>query len=242
MVNWASPVENEKDYIVFQNTIFTLFGLYLWELLTTWNFEWSLLTRRRKFRWPLVIFFFLSRYCILLAFIGLILSFSDTAKINCVALYTFNSWTGNMAILCSSTSLMLRTIALWERKLKVVIPLVILCLGHWAVLYRGMFIVTATWDDTRHSCLVTQTTPSLLTVTFFFTMGFDFVILVFTFIALYSKHSARTDLWKLLFQDGLIYFLVSFTTNCIPAVLNVLNLNSKCYKLLHGHHTYYLPD
>ena len=49
-------------------------------------------------------------------------------------------------------------------------------------------------------------------------MGFDFIILVFTAVALLKKHSARTDLWKLLFQDGLVYFLVSFSTNCIPAV------------------------
>jgi len=66
----------------------------------------------------------------------------------------------------------------------------------------------------------------LLNVTFFFTMGFDFIILVFTAVALLGKHSARTDLWKLLFHDGLVYFLISFSTNCVPAVLNVLNLNT----------------
>ena len=49
-------------------------------------------------------------------------------------------------------------------------------------------------------------------------MGFDFIILIFTAVALLARHSARTDLWKLLFQDGLVYFLVSFSTNCIPAV------------------------
>jgi hypothetical protein len=57
-------------------------------------------------------------------------------------------------------------------------------------------------------------------------MGFDFIILVCTAVALLSKHSARTDLWKLLFNDGLGYFIISFSTNCIPAVLNILNLNS----------------
>lgn len=49
-------------------------------------------------------------------------------------------------------------------------------------------------------------------------MGFDFVILVCTFLALSTKHTARTDLWKLLFTDGLVYFLVTFSANCIPAV------------------------
>ncbi|KAF9057379.1 hypothetical protein BJ165DRAFT_27604 [Panaeolus papilionaceus] len=56
-------------------------------------------------------------------------------------------------------------------------------------------------------------------------MGFDFIITVCTAVALLSRHSARTDLWKLLFQDGLVYFLISFSTNSIPAVFNILDLN-----------------
>ena len=49
-------------------------------------------------------------------------------------------------------------------------------------------------------------------------MAFDFLILLLTAFALLGRHSARTDLWRLLFKDGLVYFLVSFSTNCIPAV------------------------
>lgn len=39
---------------VFLKLIFALFGLYVWELSLTWDFEWSLINGRRKFRWPLV--------------------------------------------------------------------------------------------------------------------------------------------------------------------------------------------
>jgi hypothetical protein len=49
-------------------------------------------------------------------------------------------------------------------------------------------------------------------------MAFDFIILVFSAVALLDRHTARTDLWKLLFHDGLVYFLISFSMNCIPAV------------------------
>jgi len=191
----------------------------------TFDFEWSLISRQRRFRWPLI-FFFLCRYCMLFAFVGLIISLNITTPIDCGALYTFNSWTGNMTILCASTSLMLRTIALWERQRPVIISLGVLCLAHWALLYRTMFIVKAAWDNKVGGCVVTAANPSLLNTTFFFTMGFDFMILIFTAIALLKKHSARTDLWKLLFHDGLVYFLISFSTNCIPAVLNILNLNT----------------
>ncbi|KAL0949576.1 hypothetical protein HGRIS_009625 [Hohenbuehelia grisea] len=246
MVNWSDPVEIGKQAAAFQNLIYALFGLYVWELFSTCDFEWSYLTprveKRREWKWGLgetlylclhirvlnriAVFTFLCRYCMLFAFIGLVISFSVTSPINCIALYTFNSWTGNMAILCASTSLMLRTIALWSKQMTVVVPLVTLSLGHWGILYRGMFLVKASWDPTVGGCVVTQTNPSLLNITFFYTMGFDAVILVFTMVALLTKHNARTDLWNLLFKDGLVYFIITFTVNCIPAVLNVLNLNT----------------
>ncbi|KJA24497.1 hypothetical protein HYPSUDRAFT_136022, partial [Hypholoma sublateritium FD-334 SS-4] len=214
---------------IFHQLVFTLFGLYTWEVLITWDFEWSLLTGRRTFRWPLVSpFFFLCRYCMLIAFLGLIISFSITTEVRAFYQYFFSTqWTGNMSILCASTSLMLRTIALWERRISVIVILGTLCFAHWALLYRTMFIVVSQWEPSARACVVVQTNPSILNTTFFFTMGFDFIILIFTAVALLSRHSARTDLWKLLFQDGLVYFLASFSTNCIPAVLNVLNLNSK---------------
>ncbi|KAJ3778361.1 hypothetical protein FB446DRAFT_833755 [Lentinula raphanica] len=195
-------------------------------ILIIFHRVWSTNIGSRRFSERLIVFFFLSRYCILLAFIGIIISLSVTTRINCGALYVFNSWAGNMTLLCSSTSLMLRTIALWERKLIIVAPLGLLCVAFWAILYRTMFIVRAEWNSSAASCMVTSTEPSLLNVTFFFTMGFDFVILVYTYVALVTKHTARTDLWKLLFHDGLVYFLVTFTANCIPAVFNVLNLNT----------------
>ncbi|KAK7061554.1 hypothetical protein R3P38DRAFT_2830137 [Favolaschia claudopus] len=162
----------------------------------------------------------------LFSFIGMIISFSVHDPINCGVLFTFNSILGNLTILSASTSLMLRTVALWERKRRVIVPLGFLTLTHWILLIRNMFIVRAVWDSNLGACVVVSTNSSLLNVTFFFTMGFDLVILIATAVAVMSRHSARTDLWKLLFADGLCYFVVSFSMNCIPAVLNLLNLNA----------------
>ncbi|KAI0080752.1 hypothetical protein K474DRAFT_1589454 [Panus rudis PR-1116 ss-1] len=225
MVEWTSPAEILKDTDVFSNLIFTFFGIYLWEIFQTCGFEWSLLTRKRKFTWPLVLFFFLCRYCMLFALVGLILSIQISRPINCNALYTFNSWTGNMAILAASTSLMIRTFALWEMKRKIVIPICFLCLAHWAILWRGMFIVHAEWSSSVKSCVVVQSDHIFLNFTFFMTMGFDFIILCCTVAALYSKHKSRSDLWNLLFRDGLVYFFITFFCNALPAIFNVLNLN-----------------
>lgn len=39
---------------IFTKLIFALFGLYLWEIFQTSDFEWSIITGKRKFGWPLV--------------------------------------------------------------------------------------------------------------------------------------------------------------------------------------------
>lgn len=59
------------------------------------------------------------------------------------------------------------SIALWERQLTVVIPLCLLCIAHWAILCRSMFIVSATYDPTTKLCAVWSTDHVFLNVEFF---------------------------------------------------------------------------
>ena len=71
MVVWAAAAEIAKEagmfskYLsfvdasdlrigIFTKLIFCLFGIYVWEIFQTCDFEWSLITRKRKFSWPLV--------------------------------------------------------------------------------------------------------------------------------------------------------------------------------------------
>lgn len=203
----------------------SFFGLYLWELFQTCDFEWSLVTRRRKFQWPLI-FFFLCRYCLLWSLIGVIVSFSVRTPINCSALYTFNSVVGHLAILGASTALMIRTWNLWQRNLAVVIPLSVLAIVHWALLWRGMFLFNSTWEPATAACVVTAADARFLQVTFFYTMGFNFILLcVGGFKMFWDSNDRGLNTWNLLFKDGLIFFVVAFAANILPAVFNILNLN-----------------
>lgn len=58
------------------------------------------------------------------------------------------------------------SLAVWERKLPVVAVLGVLCLAHWALLFRGMFIITATYSPTTLSCAVTTTKLLFLSITY----------------------------------------------------------------------------
>ena len=63
-------------------------------------------------------------------------------------------------------------IAIWERKLTVVVPLIILCLAHWGLLYHGIIIVRAVWDPVSTQCIVNQTNSAILKFTFFASRSF----------------------------------------------------------------------
>jgi len=122
---------------------------------------------------------------------------------------------------------MIRTLALWEWERWVTITIVILSLGQWGILIRGMNIVEAIWDPSTNSCVVNNTNHLLLNLNYFYTMAFDFVILIFTTVVLGRYSRPNEGLSGLLFRDGLIYFLVTSMCNTIPAVLNLLNLNDE---------------
>ncbi|KAG8218403.1 hypothetical protein J3R82DRAFT_4028 [Butyriboletus roseoflavus] len=227
MVDWKNPSVMAAEARDFTNVVHVFCGLYIWELIVTSYFEISLVKGKRKVGWPLVLPFFLCRYGMLWALLGLVVSLNVSTKVNCGALYTFISVAGNTTIASASTSLMIRTIALWEWRKWVTITIGILSLGQWGILIRGMNIVDAIWDDSSNACIVNNTNHLLLNLNYFYTMAFDFVILIFTSVVLGRFSRQHGGLSGLLFRDGLIYFLVTSICNTIPAVLNLLNLNDE---------------
>jgi len=83
----------------------------------------------------------------------------------------------------------------------IVVTLGAICLAHWGLLYRGMFIVTAAWDNNLKTCVVTATNPSLLKITFFFSMYLGSALeRAFYGLKIYSSDGVR--LRNLMFHFG----------------------------------------
>lgn len=56
------------------------FGLYLWELVVTLDFDWDYLSGKRRFKWPLI-FYFCNRYFMLVALVGVITLLNVTRSV-----------------------------------------------------------------------------------------------------------------------------------------------------------------
>lgn len=208
--------------VVFSRFVHTLFGVYLWEVVTSLKFDWQFISGRKRFRWPLV-FYFAGRYCLLFALIGILISLDVTEPVNCQALYTFNQVCGNAAIGLASVNLSLRTIAVWSQNRVIVCLLVAVMLGQWSFLLHGI-LLEAKWLN--GACVITSTNNQILAISFIYTMAFDFLVLCLAGWKLAYPASGSSKLVKLIFGDGLIYFVIAFLSNLIATTFMLLNLNA----------------
>ncbi|KAI8976582.1 hypothetical protein BD414DRAFT_158407 [Trametes punicea] len=226
MVNWQSPEELANDGAAFDKFMHTLLGLYIWEFVTSLPFDWDFICGKRKFKWPLI-FYFAGRYFLLFALIGIAIALNVTRPVNCQALYTYNQIFGNASIGLASINLSLRTMAIWSQVWSIVGLLVIVILGHWSLLLHGI-LLKAAWIPGQ-GCVITHTSNKLLAVTFIYTMCFDFLVLVLAGYKLGITsvgRKNRSKIVKLIFDDGLIYFVVALVSNIIATTFMLVNLNA----------------
>jgi len=222
MVNWQSKDEIAQDGVAFGRFMHVLLGLYIWEWFTSLGFDWSYVSGQRRFRWPMI-FYFLNRYCLLFALIGITVSLNVTAEIDCQGLYTFNAIFGNAAIGLASINLSLRTIAVWNQRWYIWVPLLVIIMGHWSLLLHGVLIKAAWFPE--QGCQITSTNNRLLAATFIYGMSFDFIVLCLTAYKLAFPTGGKSRLVTLIFRDGLIYFVIAFLSNLLATIFMILDLN-----------------
>jgi hypothetical protein len=164
----------------------------------------------------------------LLAIIGMLIALNTTTEIDCQGLYTFNQFFGSAAIGTASTLLMFRTIAIWNKNLFVTIPLILVAVGHWAVLMYSVTSVKATFLPEAKACVLlstgTQNHNLTLNLLYLYTMFVDLAVLIISTIGLLLT-PGRSSLWKLLFKDGIVFFLTAFVCNALAASVLLLDLN-----------------
>ncbi|EMD35617.1 hypothetical protein CERSUDRAFT_124868 [Gelatoporia subvermispora B] len=218
MPDWTSPPGLIQDEVEWYRLLYALLGLYIWEIAISIDFDFEFLTGRRKFRWPLIFYFF-NRYFMLCAYVCL-------QGINCKAIYTSAQLFRNMSVGLASVNLSLRTMAVWKMSPYIVVPLVVLIMGQWSILLRGV-TVEAQWVDGL-GCVIADTSDIFLAVSFIYSICLDFIVLVLTAWGLPSRVGWRTSsrIAKLIFQDGLIYFILTFCIDTLAIIFMMLNLNS----------------
>ncbi|KAF8162465.1 hypothetical protein K438DRAFT_1985114 [Mycena galopus ATCC 62051] len=201
MVDWQSTAEIVKDGVAFGKFMHALLGLYIWEWFTSLGLTGT--ECEHPHLNPEQLFDTINSSAVAL---------NVTSEVNCQGLYTFNSCFGNAAIGLASINLSLRTIAVWNQRWFIVAPLVAIILGHWQL---GI--------QSRLRYHVYRQSPSA--ATFIYGMSFDFIVLCLTTYKLLFPTGGKSRLVSLIFNDGLIYFVIAFLSNLLATIFMILNLN-----------------
>ncbi|CCA78000.1 hypothetical protein PIIN_00712 [Serendipita indica DSM 11827] len=223
-IDWMSLPVLAKTGAVFNNLSHFAIGAYFLEVFLSSKFELDVICGRRKFRVGQILYFY-CKWILFGAFLGMLVALNVSGPVvNCQALYTWNQYGGNTSIGAASTLLMLRTVAVWNKKWAIIIPLGLISAGQWGILLHGITTVKAFYDPTTNACVVAQVDGLFLNLVYLWTMFTDLIVLILTLVGLLIT-PGRSQLWKLLLNDGILYFLVAFLVNTVPAVMLLINLN-----------------
>ncbi|CAL1708774.1 unnamed protein product [Somion occarium] len=224
MTNWSDPEVIAAQNAAFVKLVHAFVGLYFWEFIISIDFDLSFISGKRKFRWPMA-FYFLNRYFMLATFICLLYSLDvpPTLEISCRPLYIFMQLGGNMSAGFASINLALRTMAIWNQSKYIVIPLVVLILGHWSLILQGGNL-NAVWVAGQ-GCVIESTGNKIFAAQFIYTMCFDLIVLVLAGWRLAGPNGSQSRIGNLLFRDGLAYFVLALIGNIVVSVFEILNLN-----------------
>ncbi|CAG7853718.1 SubName: Full=Uncharacterized protein {ECO:0000313/EMBL:CCA70007.1} [Serendipita indica DSM 11827] len=121
-------------------------------------------------------------------------------------------------------SLMLRSIAIWQRNRWVSAFFILIGLGLWGIQMHGVTTVRAHWEPVLNACSVDAVTGVYLSLVYLYTMFTDLTVLIVTLAGL-SWSPGRSGLWRMLWDQGIMFFMIAFIANLIPAVMLLVNLN-----------------
>ncbi|KAK1234103.1 hypothetical protein PQX77_002699, partial [Marasmius sp. AFHP31] len=224
--DWNSPEKLLAVDATFDKCLYVLLGIYLWEWAITLDFDWHFISGRKKFRWPMI-FYFYARYAALTLFICIFAARNIDHPIDCDSLFTLILILGTTAFGVASLNLAIRTIAVWGNNRLVVIGLSILLAGQLAATMRSIPNTVGGRYIEANGCVIVSAEPDIFATLYIVTMLVDLVILSLTAYKTYTEYRNiyYGGLIKLIFRDGLTYFVVVFLSNLFAMIFSLRNLN-----------------
>ncbi|KAH9967683.1 hypothetical protein BJV74DRAFT_277454 [Russula compacta] len=225
MVNLQDPAVVAKYGSISDKVWHAMTGLFVWELIVTLDYEWSVFRGHRPYRWTIWIYF-TTRVATLLAMICLILDFDASIPSGCQVFVTFHLFLSNLAWATASLLIVLRIIAIWNRDKVIVATSIGVWLVNLSFLIQGVVRPRSAWDPVQGGCAtlnILTTKPTMISV--FVT---DFILLLIMLIGLIRLRlhgGTLLGLGRLLWKQGIIWLLLATVAEVPPALFIILDLN-----------------
>ncbi|KAF8191228.1 hypothetical protein BJ912DRAFT_964587 [Pholiota molesta] len=209
--NWMDPAVIMESGKVFGASSLVLTGVAIWDVLSTLWFEWQVISGKRKFKWPMIIYE-VARISMLLHIFAMMINRNPLQKVPCNQLIFMAKFGDALGTFMASLILILRTRAVWHQANWITALLGLLFVGQivtWAQTFRYS---TAKWNPDKRLCDVVSLVPEA------YAMVFDLIILVLCSYQLTSYRS--TTLGNVLFRDG-ITILAGLQLNPVMNLITV---------------------
>ncbi|KAI9510173.1 hypothetical protein F5148DRAFT_1181223 [Russula earlei] len=225
MVNFRDPRVVDEAFVAFVKFNHVVDGLYLWEFLTTLDYEWSVIRGQRPYRWTIWIYS-VSRIAALLTVILNLLGLDLNREINCQAWITFVWIFAFIGISGGSLLIVLRVFAIWSRNKAIMVFVTSVWGANVAFLIQGVARIRAAWVPVRGTCamLNIQSTKSTFIVLF----ATDTILLLTMLVGLlHMRHSDGSTFYlpRLLWKQGVMWILLATIADLLPMIFISLDLN-----------------
>lgn len=226
MVNWSDPTVLYLCARAFTLVVCCAFGVYIWEVLISLNFDIEHFTGKRPIRWTFIAYL-LTRYLLLLGLIAGIRVTNVLSPIDCVIWNRLVYSCAHGCFAFASLLLLLRVIAISENNKYIIGFLGLFYAINLGLLVHGVTLAHSIYVPTLFLCGATNTVASRVNV--WTSFGFDLACL---FIMLYMLlRQPGGGFWRFLVNQGFVYFLVATASYLLPSIFLIFNLNDAMNEL-----------
>ncbi|CAD6902320.1 unnamed protein product [Tilletia controversa] len=231
MVNWSDPLVMQQAYECAVALFWISVGLTIREQISTFSFDWNIITGHRQRRWPHTVYF-LVKIC-WWAYVALNIVFMYTYKeIKCQqAMWSIEAMMGLITVLCSIL-LACRTVCVYQNTARkvIMVALSIFAMGLAAAWGQGVTSVGAVWVPgggkpwNDGACAFAGVARSY-SYKYIVTILFDLTVLMLTVYGVYRLEGSTTKIGHILIRQGIIYFILTCVVNALITGFTIAQLN-----------------
>ncbi|TCD62188.1 hypothetical protein EIP91_007246 [Steccherinum ochraceum] len=195
--------------------------VYVWEFIVSLDFDWSFINRQKRFTWPMIPYFG-CRYLALVSVVMLApLDICCSSASACAAYNVIQILTCYVSGVFAGIILVVRAMGAWSFDRRVVIPLILLIIGHWIlILFHISLIgyVDTHLPETLNLDLVSTLNFAWILLVPSYALAIDIAVFSLTLYKLWYAQTSRTHLMTRIVQEGLIYILLTAVANAIAII------------------------
>ncbi|KAI0041235.1 hypothetical protein FA95DRAFT_714509 [Auriscalpium vulgare] len=226
---WKEPDMILKSSFALTKLSHVFAGIVFWQFVSNLDFDYSMLTGKRRQRWTFWVYLSSRLACIGIVISSLIM-INSRRPVNCQALIISLETLQAVAYALSLLLAMLRVVAIWDRLL----PVIALCAIAWLTSVAFWIRIVAMVHLSpippfssvagASMCFITSSPPFLpLSIV---TLFIYFVLLAGMIGGLARKpHLGSVGIWKLLYRQGLAWLALATIAELPTLVLLCINLN-----------------